>query len=465
MTIQSQIRFSVFQYDIPDHVAFPNPCPYLRRRNRDGKVFAFKTQYSMWLVDRDNPPLVLQNRMEQAGCTVDLYPLDACDNDRYLQRAATQMRNELLKQLKREEKSLAAYDAKLADAEAEHASGVIGWDKLHAARRQHARDRQAALGRTEKLVEDLEAAVGQFSIPADTNMFQAVRGRADGLRAAASIRAEMYAQLAQQLGGTPIGNLATESEVPAEILMDYAEDRGIDTTQMREMFREEQAQPRPAPTQVTPYPDRPVQEREPRTYRAQNQVVTTRLTILEAADILRNEQRDAFTNKLVRMATDLQTMTSRQEAWLFILAERARANRRGNQPAPAPTTAPTAVAPQTTTPTEAPTPAPTPVPEATQVETWTDTAVAVEDAPQTPTGAISTARMIYNAQQRMMIAEASTLQMAGFPPTIQVTNHQKGTTAGFIRVAENFDPASEDGVPVSWDYEGPNGITLRILND
>jgi hypothetical protein len=91
--------------------------------------------------------------------------------------------------------------------------------------------------------------------------------------------------------------------------------------------------------------------------------------------------------------------------------------------------------------------------------------VAVEDAPQTPTGAISTARMIYNAQQRMMIAEASTLQMAGFPPTIQVTNHQKGTTAGFIRVAENFDPASEDGVPVSWDYEGPNGITLRILND
>lgn len=232
----SPIRFAVFQYDIPVRVTFPNPTGYLRKRHKTGKVFAFKTQYSMWLCDADNPPYTLQNRMEKAGCTVDLYPLDPAHNAAYLARAARQMRWELEQQKAREAKALKRVDDKLAEAEAEHTSGVIGWDKLSKARADHRKERDKILKRSEKLVEDLEAAAEQFGIDAPTDLMQATMARAEGIRQLGSLRAEMYTELAIAVQGTPMEAAARESEVPAGVLADYAEEHGVSTEAARAAF-------------------------------------------------------------------------------------------------------------------------------------------------------------------------------------------------------------------------------------
>jgi hypothetical protein len=267
----SKIRLAAFQYDIPEDVAFPNPTPYLRARNDHGKVFAFRTQGSVWLIDRDNPPLALQARMEAAGCTVDIYPLDMCDEQKYMERAAVQMRKDLLKKLKAEEKSLAEADAKLAQAEADHGTGVIGWDALAAARKAHATVRKNALGRTENLVRDLEAAAAQFNIPAPTDAFKAVRGRVGGLRVAASARAEVYMELARAVRGTAMEAAAKESEVPVGILMDYAEEHGVDVSTAREVFAEPERET--AVATVAPPVKKQATEATPR-YRTDNGALT-----------------------------------------------------------------------------------------------------------------------------------------------------------------------------------------------
>lgn len=448
------IRLSAFQYDIPDRVNFPNPCDYLRRRNNVGKVFAFRTQGSMWLVDRDNPPLALQARMEAAGCVVDLYPLDMCDHAKYLERAANQMRRDLLERLKIEERSLKKYDEKLAEAEAEHAAGTIGWDKLAQARRDHAAKRKAALGRTEELVANLEAAVSQFDIPADQSMFAAVRGRVDGLRAAGSARAEVYVQLANQLKGTAIGMAAAESEVPAGILADYAEENGIDATAVRELFDQEQ-----------PPAEQPA--RPATTYRVlcngRAYTTTTDLTRLEAAELLEGTT-DTFAAKMARLARHNRYMSSVQVAWLMILAERARRLRQGVERERAATTVPvvSVAAVEEPDPPVVEFAAPATAPAATAVAAPPAPVVTAARGDLNP---LDTGRMIWNGKERMLIAEVSDFGLTGLWPTLMVRSHRTGAVEPFVRVAENFEPASDDGVPVSWDYRGPGGVILRLLND
>jgi hypothetical protein len=229
-------RFAVFQYDIPSRVPFQNPTGYLRRRHSGGKIFAFKTQYSMWLVDADNPPYQLQSRMEKAGCTVDLYPLDPSDNERYLARADRQMRWELDEQKKRDAKALRKIDDKLAEAEAEQAQGVIGWDRLQDARLKHRKERENVLKRSERLVAQLEAAAEQFGIDAPDDAFRATMSRVNGIRALGSARAELYVEMADAVAGTPLAAAAQESEVPATVLADYAEERGQDVSAARAAF-------------------------------------------------------------------------------------------------------------------------------------------------------------------------------------------------------------------------------------
>ena len=251
--MSQNIRFAVFQYDIPEAVDFPNPTGYLRARNNAGKVFAFKTQYSMWLVDRDNPPLALQNRMEKAGCTVDLYPLDPCDNAKYLARAAEQMKRDIEKAKKTQEKSLREADNRLEEAERDFNNGVIGWDRLNKARRDHAKHRENALGRMEQLVKDLEAACEQFGIAKPDDALKSARNRVAGIRALGSRRAELYVELANAVKGTAMEAAAREAEVPAGILMDYAEERGHDVSSARVAF----AEPTPAATATVTAPPAP----------------------------------------------------------------------------------------------------------------------------------------------------------------------------------------------------------------
>lgn len=253
--MSSQIRFSVFQYDIPDQVDFPNPTGYLRRRNNHGKVFAFKTQYSMWLVDRDNPPLALQAKMEAAGCTVDLYPLDPEFNEQYLARAATQMSRDLDAAKKKQEVALKKADDKLAEAEQQFNDGVIGWDRLVKARKDHATHRKNALGRLEQLVKDLEAACKQFGIAAPEKHFSKARARVQGIRALGSRRAELYVELADAIKGTAMETAAKDAEVPVGILADYAEENGIapeTVAKVRETFTEPEKAPAPAAAATAP---------------------------------------------------------------------------------------------------------------------------------------------------------------------------------------------------------------------
>lgn len=196
-----------------------NPCPVLRRR-------ALRLDGSNWLIHRSRfPHRAFAEMQQRAG---------GPDNMRYwINEFAPSAQEGLLEQ------AAFAMRLKLKELVADLSASIISAnEKLETAgtrkeRERQEKNREAAVKRCKKALEELEEASVAYSLPTEGLAFSKVADYAAQLERSQYQQTEAIAALAAQVIGTEMEAAAIADDVPAGILADFVEDHGRDATAAR----------------------------------------------------------------------------------------------------------------------------------------------------------------------------------------------------------------------------------------
>lgn len=329
-TKNNTMQVSLLLYDIPETSKYPNPSGVLRRR-------ALRVNLSCWIVDQQRIPWTILEEMTSSNVDWHLWDFDSGATQKILQKACISMRRELEENAAREKDSLdraeRQRDEVLNNPESTHTDVVRANNKYE-------KDRTLILKRSEKLVKDLEEAANSFNLDMTQFPFGRNYERVNALRTLQGSRAQLYAELAEKMKDTPIGKAASESEVPAEILADYAEEHGHNVDVVREAFTNssnghghnnngsqrilsssDKMQPQ---VQVNPLEYiQPKQGAISVTYRVSTsngmRVVQSRYSDAQCGSILRDSE-NRFAQELASRVNHGRGISTNQRAWLHVLA-------------------------------------------------------------------------------------------------------------------------------------------------
>lgn len=456
------MKTSLLMYDIPQGGGFPNPSGYLRSR-------ALRINLSIWVVDQDRTPWNLLHEMSNAQPRVDWHMIEFSEGatEAILKLAHANIVRELVEAQQREAESLARIDRQLAEAEANLANGPR---TMQAAEKRHARERASCLKRTEKLVKDLETACRMFGMDMTGLPFAQHWQRVASIRALNGARAEFYTQMAEAVRDTPMAAAAANNEVPADVLADYAEERGMETTAVRAAFADTTTAEARGATRVLSSSQgenghTPLREAAParhgtaerREYSAMTRNgirrVWSSFTNHEAAQIIRNER--GMGSELAQRVFRNRPISRRQLPWLHILAVElvGQDNDEPMPPAPMPP-ALTAEGLNDKMNTE--------YEEQKQPNYAADDTIPGEKAEDAKKYEWASDLFSWTKETKTFATEASTLQLRDTPNRIGIRSIKTGAVKPFKYLKE---VVSGEGELISSHYESDDGIRLVIFND
>ncbi len=215
-------------YDIPEASDAPNPSPWLRRR-------AVRINLSCWVVPEANIPYMRLKELEKEGATVHIVPFADHGIEKILSLVRSAIQKEIAEATARAEESMQKAEKKLASED----------DDAYADLRAFRKRADAARTRTAELINDLDQARRLFGIRAEKGDDLAESmARVRLLRDKYEQRAKRIAQMAVALmesGGDrkKMGELLAQDDAEPLIAADMAEEAGIDTSELREAYREE----------------------------------------------------------------------------------------------------------------------------------------------------------------------------------------------------------------------------------
>lgn len=215
---------SMLFYDIPDSANIPNPSGKLRRR-------AVRINLSCWLIRTEDVPYSLLNGMASKGAKWYVLKFDPTEAGRLLQLAADNLKRDLQLAEERADRSAESAHNQLQDSTED-----AGQALAHYLNRV-----KQTVKRMDKLVADFSHVSKLFGIDTDTLPLSAVTQAAEAIRLGAHARAKEYAEMADAAGrlgdkGRAIQAAMLADDIPAEIVADFLEESGQDTSRTRELF-------------------------------------------------------------------------------------------------------------------------------------------------------------------------------------------------------------------------------------
>lgn len=443
-------KSSILVYDIPQRLNFPNPTSRLWRCGT-------RLNLSVWVIRADLTPWTLLNEMKNAGVRWHLLPFSDADSKEATQLMLGNIRDELRAAQQREAKSLREQDATLAAAET--AAGNVMTSELLAARRKHAKDRQATIKRTEKIVKLLKESASLFSLDVD---FSSSENRVKALKALNGARATLYTQMVDAVQNTPLAVAANENSVPAGVLADYAEEAtGGDFSLARAAFDADDCTGTTGgviASSSTATTTRPRWSVQPRTYSVSTrngvQTVVSGFTNAEAIAIVGDLSGNSFARSLARQFSQRRGLSVSQWKWVHIIAVQNTPEMRNALP-PDEIETTTQEQPEEIETVE------TPVTSAPQMSI--DDTVPGEKANIDPLAEeITTQNMTWTSASKTLTCEASSVNCRAFTKTLRVKSHRTGSVKTFTLEREVKD---NEGEVLSVVYKATDGTALFILND
>ncbi len=213
-------------YDVPTKSQIPNPSPRLRR-------VAIRINLSCWVLPTDRVPWNYLNELREEGVRWHLVPQSEEGSEKLTEMALDSLRQEIRSAVKRTEKSLDLSGEKFVSVKED--PDCDGSD-LERAKDKHDKHIKTTMKRINNLLKDIESAAKVFAIdPASLPLVEA-KAKADALQMSAHRRAELFADMVQQVKGTEMELAAREDEIPAGVLADWLEERGHDVSAVRAAF-------------------------------------------------------------------------------------------------------------------------------------------------------------------------------------------------------------------------------------
>lgn len=218
-------------YDIPDESGFPNPSNILRS-------IAVRVNLSCWVIPESSIPYTLLNEMEAVGCTWHTVKFDASEGDKLRRMAVDAITREITEAITRAETSYTRALRKFQRSKESPEKAQSTYMKVigQIDRRMNRLQRQLRRVTTEFGIE-------QSAIPL-TRLTRATVTIQDKVKARCRLYADAIRQL-QSINGVrdPMAQAGRVDGVPALILADYMDDRGLDSSKLRAAFSDDDNNP------------------------------------------------------------------------------------------------------------------------------------------------------------------------------------------------------------------------------
>jgi len=211
-------------YDIPDDAELSEePCDVLR-------PIAFHRQKSVWIIQEGDIPYHYVNELQQAESLVDIVRFDASEAPKLLRMCIETITKDIRDTVASARANAASAEARLQAAE-----------EPDAAFNAYARDRNRIIRTMGRNLRDLRTLAERFHvadrIPALDTCVSAVAAIQVSMLQRAKAYADTTRELARELGETnAMVRAARASRVPGAILADFAEENGVDGSELRSRF-------------------------------------------------------------------------------------------------------------------------------------------------------------------------------------------------------------------------------------
>ena len=216
---------ALVDYYIPSRSKVPNPSGVLRPRG-------IRIDGSVWVMYSDMVPVACVRRMIAGGARVFVIDLGPVESAKFCEVAIHCLQEDVKKAEERQTKVLEAALAKLTEVEERDPPATHR--QLQVARREYTKKRQDTLDRTQKLLKQLEEGAKAYGVKT-VSMFDGIRNRVQQLGALTNARVTAIGQVADALAaaGDHMAEAASNDDMPAGVVLDRAEDAGIDVSTAR----------------------------------------------------------------------------------------------------------------------------------------------------------------------------------------------------------------------------------------
>lgn len=214
----------MLMYDVPQGAEVEHPSIWLRG-------LAIRLQLSVWLIHEDDIPHGRFTEMNRtAGVTWDIIPFDPNANRQLLTMAARSLKNDIAEAVRSARQSA---ERAILRASRSHKSAVLTARKYRADVKRIAKN----LGVTLALYREAASKFGfegdRMGLPQAIQTFAALKS-ATMQKSQTLMRAA--AELEKKERNSPMARAVRQGGVPADVFADYAEEKGVDVTHVRDVF-------------------------------------------------------------------------------------------------------------------------------------------------------------------------------------------------------------------------------------
>jgi hypothetical protein len=219
--VSDNLQACLLIYDIPERSAVRNPSPRLRS-------MAVRVNLSCWVIREGDIPYALLNEMAAGGATWHVVRFDAGEGVKLVGMAVEAIKRDIRDAMRRANRSVDAVEL-LAGGAADPSE----------AKRVYAERVRPVVRRLNRLLADVGRAAERFGIDPSAVSLADAHAAVGALQAGMLARARAYGAAAEQvlaLGDPAMAGAAAADLVPAGILADDIDDRGGDSSALRETF-------------------------------------------------------------------------------------------------------------------------------------------------------------------------------------------------------------------------------------